>query len=166
MGGRFRALYRAVENDLGMSIAHKDAGLVRFRSADHSPAAGLRLHRPAVGGIESIRVLVPPRRAKRLDVAAGVSHSARNALGSQLPADLHQRVQRLSDRTARGAHLVRPGDAECGAEIRQPWHIHRAALREQPLRAVGGLLSLRVCEPVGRGDSIATSIRLPSAQCA
>ena len=62
--------YRAVENDLGMVIAHKDAGLFDSEAQNTVAAAGIRLHRAAVAGLESIRLLEPYGRRKRLDFPA------------------------------------------------------------------------------------------------
>jgi len=63
---------------------------LRFRSAEHGPARGVRLHSAAFGGLQPIRLLDSHRSRQLLDLPAAVPHHAGTALGTRLPARRHQ----------------------------------------------------------------------------
>ena len=128
--------YHAVEKDLGMAIAHKDAGLYDSEASSTAQPAGFAyIASPSQGSNQygywthneggSFWTFLPQYLIMR-ELLWGHCISAR----------LRERIQRLLQRLSGRANLLRSDNTGQSAEIRNAGDRHSAALCEQPLCAV------------------------------
>ncbi len=129
--------YRAVDKDLGMAIAHKDAGLFDSEAQTTAQPPGFAY-------------IAPPSQGS--NQYGYWTHSGGQSFWTFLPQYLIMRellwghsYQPIYINEYNGySTALRSGRTYYGnetpaspAEIWQPWHIHAAALRRQPVCAVG-----------------------------
>jgi hypothetical protein len=141
----FPASYRLVENDLGMAIAHKDAGLFDSEAENTAQPAGFGYIAPPSQGSNQYGYWTNNSSGSFWTFLPQYLLMRELLWGHDYRAHRRSRVLRISGSPTKRPHLLRPGNARQPAEIRKSRYIYRAALRRQPLCAIGRLPGIDIC---------------------